>query len=242
MAKNKERRFFETNVELRDGEGEQAGLIVGYPALFNSLSEDLGGFREKIAAGAFKRSLANGADVRALWNHDANYVLGRNKSGTLTLEEDAKGLRMVVDPPDTTWAEDLKKSMKRGDVNQMSFGFWVESDSWEMQGGQNIRTLEEVDIFDVSIVTYPAYPETSANVRSLFNAVDLEYETLAAIFARSKHGLEITDQDKSTIEKSIEVLRNLATGTQESTGADAQERNQDYEMTLRLLEAESDDN
>ena len=104
--------------------------------------------------------------MRALWDHDAKYVLGRNTAGTLALEEDARGLRIVATPPNTTWAADLMTMMKRGDVNQMSFGFYVREDEWADVDGVLIRTLRDVDLFDVSIVSYPAYVETSAEARA----------------------------------------------------------------------------
>ncbi|QQK75087.1 HK97 family phage prohead protease [Salicibibacter cibarius] len=228
----KERRYFETKIELRDEGEDKPSSIIGYPALYNSLSEDLGGFREKIAEGAFTRTLQEGSDVRALMNHDPNYVLGRNKSGTLKLEEDGRGLRMEVDPPDTGWANDLRTSMSRGDINQMSFGFMVDRDNWEVQGGQNIRTLEEVELFDVSVVTYPAYPETSANVRSFFNDVGLEFDQIAAIIARSKHGLDVSDADREVVKRSIGYLESLLKdGNQESMNL--------RKARLKLLEVEN---
>ncbi len=154
-------------IEVREADAD-GPLIVGYAAVFNQLSENLGGFRERIAPGAFKESLAAGDDVRALWEHDPQYVLGRNVAGTLTLAEDRQGLRVAIRPPATTWAADLMTSMRRGDVNQMSFGFSVPKggDSWEMVDGMQIRTLKRVRLADVSVVAYPAYPTTSAEARA----------------------------------------------------------------------------
>src|SRR6266849_10066241 len=107
-------------VEVRDTDTAESPLIGGHGAVFSTLSEDLGGFRERIQPGAFKRTLRQGADVRALLNHDPNFVLGRNKSKTLSLSEDDQGLAYNVTPPDTQWARDLVVSMKRGDINQSS--------------------------------------------------------------------------------------------------------------------------
>ena len=146
--------------------------IEGHAALFDSLSQDLGGvfpFKEKIRAGAFKASIGKD-DIRALWNHDPNYVLGRNKAGTLDLEETDKGLKVRIQPPDTQWARDLTESIKRGDVTQMSFGFICEKDSWASEEGQDIRTLERVRLFDVSPVTFPAYLDTDVGVRSAMDS------------------------------------------------------------------------
>ena len=147
---------------------DEAGLrhIVGYAAVFNSLSEDLGGFREKIDPGAFADTLNTG-DVRALKNHNSDYVLGRNKSGTLTLSEDQRGLKIDIMPPDAQWAKDLMVSIDRKDVDQMSFGFRTIDQMWEGEYPDEIRTLMKVELFDVSPVTFPAYPDTEVGLRSL---------------------------------------------------------------------------
>jgi len=162
-----ERRAF-TCDELRfasEGEGQPARLR-GHAAVFNSLSEDFGGWRERIAPGAFADAIVRD-DVRALWNHNPDYVLGRNKAGTLRLSEDATGLASEVDPPDTQWARDLMVSIGRGDVTQMSFGFRVVDASWDIADGIKVRTIKRARLFDVSPVTYPAYQATDISVRSL---------------------------------------------------------------------------
>ncbi len=143
--------------------------LSGYAAVFNSRSVKLWDFYEVIKPGAFKRALANGADVRALLNHDANFVFGRTKSGTLALAEDETGLRADITPPDAQWARDQMESVKRGDVDQMSFAFRVMpgGDTWQMDGNDLVRELTDVELFDVSVVTYPAYPETTVAVRSI---------------------------------------------------------------------------
>ena len=151
-------------IDESDGEPK----VEGYPAMFDKYSEDLGGFVERIAPGAFKKSLKNGADVRALWNHDQNFVLGRTKSGTVKLREDDKGLYMINRPPNTQWARDLMVSIGRKDVTQMSFGFWVVDDEWkERKDKPPVRTLNEVELVDVSVVTFPAYPDTKVALRSM---------------------------------------------------------------------------
>jgi HK97 family phage prohead protease len=141
--------------------------IFGHAAVFNQWSEDLGGFREQIAPGAFTESIAGRDDVRALINHNPDLLLGRNLAGTLRLAEDARGLAIEIDPPDTQVARDLLVSMERGDITQMSFAFSTLDDSWETRGKQPHRTLLKVRLFDVSPVTYPAYPQTDVSVRSL---------------------------------------------------------------------------
>jgi HK97 family phage prohead protease len=155
---------------------EKQPKIIGHAAMFNQLSEPLFDFREKIAPGAFKKSLKQD-DIRALFNHDANYPLGRNKSGTLKLKEDNEGLYIEIDPPNTTWAKDLQESIRRGDISQMSFGFTVVKDNWEhIQGKESIRTLQEVKLYDVSPVTFPAYPQTTVMVRDYISALKKQDE------------------------------------------------------------------
>lgn len=160
-----ERRINVCSMEIRAADGQPTRL-VGYAAVFGELSENLGGFREKIAPGAFAKSL--GGDVRALFNHDPNLILGRTKAKTLALHEDQRGLMVEITPPDTQAARDVIESIRRGDVDQMSFGFRTKKDDWEeTDKGEIVRTLIEVDIFDVSPVTFPAYPTTEIAVRSL---------------------------------------------------------------------------
>jgi len=161
-----ERRAFlasELRIESRDGDAEK---IRGHAAVFNELSENLGGFRERVAPGAFTESLKRD-DVRALFNHDPNFLLGRNRAGTLELNEDGTGLEVIIEPPDAQYARDLMVSIKRGDISQMSFGFRTLLDDWEFQGGVAVRTLREVQLFDVSPVTFPAYPQTDVAVRAM---------------------------------------------------------------------------
>jgi len=139
--------------------------IVGHAAVFNKWSEDLGYCKEMIRPGAFKKSIKND-DIRALWNHDSNFVLGRNGAGTLELAEDKTGLYVEILPPDTQWARDAMVSIERGDVDQMSFGFFTIKDQWDESKEPAERELIEVEVFDVSPVTYPAYPQTDVAVRS----------------------------------------------------------------------------
>lgn len=145
-----------------------AGRLVGYAAEFNSLSEDMGGWFERIAPGAFAEAIARD-DIRCLRDHEEYMILGRNKAGTLTLAEDDRGLAIDCAMPDVSYARDLAVSIERGDVNQMSFAFAVEDaadERWERIGDQVVRTLLKVKLYDVSAVTFPAYPSTSVGLRS----------------------------------------------------------------------------
>jgi len=166
-----ERRTIDLTEIRLISENEKQPVIRGYAAVFDKFSDDLGGFVEKIARGAFQKSLKSD-DVRALFNHDPNYVLGRTKPGTLRLTEDDKGLAIEIDPPETQWARDLQVSIDRGDISQMSFGFRVVSDDWKHVNGKvSERTLIEVRLFDVSPVTFPAYPQTTVKVRDYLKSL-----------------------------------------------------------------------
>lgn len=147
---------------------DKAPVIEGYAAVFNQWSEDLGWFREKIAPGAFANALKN-SDVRCLFNHDSNFILGRAKSGTLALKEDKKGLWFSCAIPDAQDARDLAARIERGDIDGCSFQFTTQRDSWEYNtdgSGPDERTIEEVrELFDVGPVVFPAYPQTSVSAR-----------------------------------------------------------------------------
>lgn len=164
-----ERRTFELKeMRVAAAADDQPTKIEGYAAVFNALSDDLGGFREKIIPGAFAESILVD-DVRALFNHDPNYVLGRNISGTLQLAEDDHGLKISITPPDTQWARDITELIRRGDVDQMSFGFMTITDQWHEEEGKTIRDLIKVKLFDVSPVTFPAYPQTVVAARDILS-------------------------------------------------------------------------
>jgi HK97 family phage prohead protease len=184
-----ERRFFPTELRAEaNGEQSQASTLAGYAAVFESLSVVLYGmFREKISRGAFASSL--GGDVRALWNHDANLPLGRTKAGTLRLEEDAHGLRVEITPPETQAGRDAIVSVQRGDVDQMSFAFDVLEDEWDQDdAGMLIRTLRKVALFEVSPVTFPAYPQTSVAARGGEPGAWGDMPTIPARFRRTADG------------------------------------------------------
>lgn len=169
MIKELERRYIPPTEIRITREADLAPRIVGHAAVFNQLSEDLGGFREQIAPGAFTEALEKD-DVRALFNHNPDHVLGRNRAGTLKLAEDTRGLAVDINPPDTSAAADLLALLERGDVTQMSFGFSIRpnGENWAKNDeGLWIRTITRVRLFDVSPVTYPAYPTTDVAIRSL---------------------------------------------------------------------------
>jgi HK97 family phage prohead protease len=153
----KETRTFDAQFEVRS-EGDST-VIEGHAAVFERESQDLGGFVERCAPGAFAATL--GDDVRALINHDPNLVLGRTSAGTLNLSEDSTGLLFRNTLPGTSYARDLAISLARGDISQCSFSFAVNEEEW----GYNtqdlpLRTLRSVKLYDVGPVTFPAYLAT----------------------------------------------------------------------------------
>lgn len=179
-----ERREFRVK-ELRAATKDDKPVLEGLASVFNEYSEDLGGFVEIIEPGFFDEVLDD--DVRSLMNHDPNFVLGRTKAKTLEIEQREDGLFQrtyppIVEPEAAQWAKDLMVSIRRGDIDQMSFGFIVKStyrgdvvdgDEWYVLGDKIIRRLKKggaKELLDVSVVTYPAYPQTtvSANTRSRF--------------------------------------------------------------------------
>jgi HK97 family phage prohead protease len=156
-------RSFKPEVRSEDG---KPSTIKGYPIVFNAMSQDLGGFREIIQPGAVEFT----DDVRADFNHDSNFILGRVRSGTLSVTADESGVLMEVTPPDTTWARDLMASIERGDIDQGSFAFRVlpEGQSWEEAAdGTLVRSLSKISVSRVSVVADPAYTQTSMQVRSM---------------------------------------------------------------------------
>jgi len=152
----------EIGIETRE---DGPPVIRGHAAVFNAI-ESGGWFREQVAPGAFTASLKED-DIRALWNHDTAVVLGRNRSNTLKLWEDDKGLAVEITPPDTQTARDLMETIKRGDVNQMSFGFQVKKATWtEEEEQEDLRTIEVVKLWEVSPVTFPFYKGTDVSLKA----------------------------------------------------------------------------
>ena len=205
MAKLEKR--FSTEIRF-ETEGKK---IVGYAAKFMTRSQDLGGFVEQIEPSAFQRSLDENADVRALIDHNPSLILGRTLSGTLKLSTDSTGLLVEITPPDTSYSRDLMVSLERGDITQMSFAFVTKKDNWEKDGAVNLRTLLDVDLHDVSAVTYPAYLDTEVGLRSLSSFLAEKQEDVSDIqkrmnqvklmklLTRAKTGIVVSDIDHTLL-------------------------------------------
>lgn len=199
---------FSTEIQFQP-EGKK---IVGYAAKFApNRSQDLGGFIEQIDPQAFTRTLAENADVRALIDHNPSLILGRTVSGTLRLSTDSTGLLVEITPPDTSYARDLMVSLERGDVTQMSFAFVTKQDTWAKEGTSNIRTLLDVDLHDVSAVTYPAYLDTEVGLRSMNQFESMNQQDAAMhqqrqnlvkflqLSHRAKSGIVVVDVDNTLL-------------------------------------------
>lgn len=173
-VKIERRSSYSKGLEVRAADGAKLPTITGYAAVFNVLSEDLGGWRELILPGAFDGVLQQ--DVRALWQHGVEAVLGRAAAKTLRLSVDEVGLAVEIDPPDTEQGRAAVELVRRGDVTQMSFGFSVDylfkgGVQWVDDERGAVRLVGRLArLYEVSLVTFPAYPDTSAAVRSLAEA------------------------------------------------------------------------
>jgi len=162
------KQFF-PSVELRAymSEDEDKMLLEGYAIVFNSESRDLGGFTEVVKENALDNALNRNSDVLALYGHDYANVLGRQSAGTLKLDKDEKGIKFMLDLPNTQLGRDVYTLVERGDLKGNSFGFTVEKDSWNKVGEKVVRTIEQVkELFEISIVSLPAYEATELVKRS----------------------------------------------------------------------------
>jgi HK97 family phage prohead protease len=243
-----EKRWFEAALEVRQGE-TGASTLAGYAAVFGEWSEDLGGFRERIAPGAFEAALTG--DVRALWNHDPAFVLGRTTNGTLRLAEDGRGLRVEIDPPEGSLYAGFLENVRRGDVSQMSFGFSVIEDEKSYgEKGERLRLLKEVRLYEVSPVTFPAYPQTAVNVREWPGREGAQNEDLGAELtgsallgkADAAGDAELTMGAGETVGEAVEVEEEGAGVSdvklcQQEMAADARRVQAERERRLRLAAA-----
>lgn len=205
-----ETREFEIELELRE-EGDEMTL-TGYAALFNSRSENLGGFTEVIAPGAFSRSLKSRNDIKLLWNHDTSAVMGSTRAGTLKLEEDSRGLKVTASLPNTTHGRDARELVKRGDVTGFSFGFTIPGrggDEWNAEGTE--RTLKSVRLHEVSLTPFPAYTATNgtAQMRGLDKVAkraEVDADQLADSLLKLENGEEISSDDRNLLLKVIDSV------------------------------------
>lgn len=224
-----ETRTNSTKFEVREAPDGNGMTFTGYAAVFNSPSEPLP-FRERIAPGAFKRSLRARNDIKLLWNHDSGTVLGSTRAGTLRLEEDSVGLRVTADLPDTQAGRDAAYLIRRGDIDSMSFGFSVPSggDEWSADGTE--RTLKSVRLLEASIVAFPAYTATAGSTQmrgldAICRSLDVDADQLADAMVKIESGDRITLEEYNAINSVIDKLLE---------GSEAQEEKSD-EPDLDML-------
>lgn len=241
-TRSREERVFPLTVEVRAAEGDEPTKIIGHAAVFNRWSEDLGGFRERIMPGAFTKTIGE-ADIRSLFNHDPNFVLGRTKSGTLSLAEDKRGLAIEAIAPETDTIRDLVlEPMRRGDVDQASFSFRTIRDEWrepKKEGGLWERDLFEVGLYDVGPVTFPAYTQTDMGVRSLVDVDGFDFPAIAAVLIRAERGIPLTEADIDLLNGSIEALRSYLPSEpepEEATTPDEPQAGRNVAHLRRLLD------
>ena len=213
-----ETRRTPTSIEVREeGDGMR---FSGYAAVFNSASEPLP-FIERIAPGAFRKSLRARNDIKFLWNHDAGEVLGSTRAGTLMLTEDEKGLRVDGLLPNTSRGRDVAELLRRGDVDAMSFGFSVPAggDSWSEDGSE--RTLNSVRLFEVSLVSWPAYTATAGTVAvrgldKIAKRADIDADALADAVYKLEEGETLTEDEGRLIQQAVETLMPKSEGSEPS--------------------------
>jgi uncharacterized protein len=200
-ANEPEVRTNSVDFEVRaEGDGMS---FTGYASVFNSPSEDLGGFIEYVAPGAFKRSLQSRNEVKLLWNHDAGEPLASLRGGTMQLVEDERGLKVTAQLPNTTRGRDVAELLRTKVIDSMSFGFNVIRDSWSRDG--QTRTLESVRLFETSIVSFAAYPATTATVRSVPPTINPDQ--LADALLKLESGEELDEASASLITEVVTKLK-----------------------------------
>jgi HK97 family phage prohead protease len=211
MNKIERRVKNDVNFELRIDDAQADGMrFSGYAAVFNSDSEPLP-FTERINPGAFRKSLRSRNEIKMFMNHNMDHVLASTRAKTLKLKEDDRGLLAEAILPDTTAGRDLATLMKRGDVNSMSFGFSVpmNGDSWSRDG--KVRTLNEIRLHEVSIVTgFPAYEATTASVRSLeilATRTNVDADALADAMLKLESGENLEPQQADLITEVVQKLK-----------------------------------
>jgi HK97 family phage prohead protease len=199
-TKQPEIRTNSVDFEVRaEGDGM---TFTGYASVFNSPSEDLGGFVEYVAPGAFKRSLQSRNEVKLLWNHDSGEPLASLRGGTMQLIEDERGLKVTAQLPNTTRGRDIAELLRTKVIDSMSFGFNVIKDSWSRDG--QTRTLESVRLFEVSVVSFPAYEATTAHVRS---AQTINPDQLADALLKLESGEELDEANATLITDVVNKLK-----------------------------------
>lgn len=200
-------------VEIRAGEdGKESRNVVGYGAVINSWSRDLGGFKERIVEGALDGTKKKDADIRALVGHKLEMIVGRTKSGTMKTSIDKKGLLTEVDVVRNYMGDALLESIRVGDVDGMSVGFRILDDHWRMEDDVLVRDVLSAEVIEVSYTAFPAYPETSAQVRDLSGIGIGEGERFLTAMLKREHGIELNAEDRKILIDAQEKIQRALGG------------------------------
>lgn len=238
-VKKLETRTNQTTFEIRELEGTDGMTFEGYASVFNSESEDLGGFREFVAPGAFKRSLRSRNDIKLLWNHDTGSVLGSTRAGTLNLVEDERGLKVRAELPNTTLGRDTAELIRRGDIDSMSFGFSVIKDSWDDSGTN--RTLNAVRLHECSIVAFPAYSGTAGTtimrgLDKVAQRANVDADELADALLKLEEGAELSTDEATMLSRVVDELKPATEAPAEPESTNDQDMLLLKKKKLELLE------
>ena len=185
-----------SEIRAEQKEGEPTKLI-GYAIVYNRLSEDLGGFRERVAPGSIQNLDSR---ILAYAHHNREKVLGSTRAGTLKLQDTETGLYCEIIPPANSYGKDIVESVQRGDLDGMSFRFNTIKDSWDHVGGEDVRTLEQINIGEVSIVSEPAYPDTTIALRELKKLQESQQDNQARSIDRDRARLRLAELEVESAE------------------------------------------
>jgi hypothetical protein len=211
-------------LQVRTGTTEKEKHLTGHGAVYDRWSVDLGGFKELFEQGSFTESIQKD-DIRSLQNHDPHYILGRTKSGTLTLEEDKKGVKFDDLLPETSYASDLLVSVERKDVTGCSIIFSVDAKDerwfvdgeeaefldalmamWDEKKHKVERRISKASMYDIGPVTFPAYPQTDVKARAMEMVTGLDYGALGAALFKNQRGMELTEKETKLLARAGEMI------------------------------------
>ena len=205
------------NIEIRENSDGKREIVMNIP--YNSWSEDLGGFREKITPGFFDDSIAEGK-IGSYWNHDTGKPMGNQANGALRFEPQKTHMRVIQTPPDTTWGRDAIIAADGGYIKGASFRFLVTEDRWNHDKAIEERELVKGNVFEFSPVSEPAYPKSRVQARSLLAGAGIDLDTIATAFEANSAGREIDADSQEAVRSAIGALNNLLPQTAEQEPGD----------------------
>jgi hypothetical protein len=206
------------DLETRADAGEDFIRITGYGAVFNRKYSVMG-FREQVAPGAFTKTLADNPDIRGMFNHSPDFLLGRTKSGTMDVEEDKRGLRYEIraDKQDPQ-AQSVARKIERGDVDGSSMAFFVHQEEWEEKGGKpQLRTIKEVELIETGPVTMPASPATTSKIQRALEETEIDFEALMGLAIKRRAGFRLEAAEDDLVAQTIKRLERLKADPESAT-------------------------